>query len=57
MEIGGRGVLEQTGPGTGSSGRGRGGEYELVATREESERQQQGSNLSDVAGIKRVIKG
>lgn len=50
MEIGGRGVLEQIG------GRGRGGEYELVATREESERQGV-SDPSDVAGIGRVVKG
>lgn len=54
MEIGGRGVLEQTR--TGGSGRGRGGEYELVAMREESERQEV-SDPSDMAGIRRVVKG
>lgn len=54
MEIGGRGVLEQTRP--GGSGGGRGGEYELVGTREESEREEV-SDPSGVAGIRRVVKG
>lgn len=57
MEMGGRGVLEQTGTGSSSSSRGRGGgEYELVATREESDGRG-GSDLSDVAGIRRVVEG
>eukprot|EP00903_Cladosiphon_okamuranus_P007135 g6930.t1 len=54
MEIGGRGVLEQTR--AGGSGRGRRGEYELVATREDGERQEV-SDPSDVAGIRRVVRG
>lgn len=55
MEIGGRGVLEQARTG-GSSRSGRGGDYELVATREQSERRE-GGDLSDLSGIKRIVKG
>ena len=54
MEIGGRGVLEQTR--AGGSGRGRGRGYEMVSTREDTERREV-SDPSDVAGIRRVVKG
>eukprot|EP00752_Nemacystus_decipiens_P011015 g9788.t1 len=54
MEIGGRGVLEQNR--AVGRGRGRGGDYELVATREESERREV-NDPSDAAGIRRVVKG
>lgn len=59
----GRGVLEQPGTGSTSStssregGRG-GGEYELVATREEEGERKQDGDVSDTAaGIRRVVSG
>lgn len=56
--IAGRGVLEQPGTNSSSSGRREGrraGEYELVATREEGEREQDGDVSDAAAGIGRVI--